>query len=70
MGKRSNRYDREADALFIGWKETPGGTHLPHFTIVTTEHPFYGFTVSEPVLHKLDLQVPRIPLRESNENAK
>ncbi len=68
MSERSSRYSRESDAIFIGWRLTPGGSRLAQFTITAKEHPFSGFTVSEPVLRNLNLQIPRIPFRESNVN--
>jgi hypothetical protein len=68
MSERSSRYGRGSDAIFIGWRLTSGGTHLAQFTITAKEHPFFGFTVSEPVLRNLNLQVPRIPSHESKEN--
>jgi len=58
MSERSSGYGRGSDAMFIGWRLTPGGTRLAQFTITAKEHPFYGFTVSEPVLRNLKLQFP------------
>jgi hypothetical protein len=67
MSERSSRYGG-SDAIFIGWKEIPGGTRLAQFTITAKEHPFFGFTVSESVLRNLNLRVHRIPFRESKVN--
>jgi len=68
MSERSSRYGRGSDAIFIGWRVTPRGTRLAQFTITAKEHPFFGFTVSEPVLRNLNLRVPKILFRESKEN--
>ena len=68
MSERSSRYGRRSDAIFIGWRSNPEGTRLAQFTITAKEHPFFGFTVSEPVLRKLNLRVPQISFRVSKGN--
>jgi len=49
---------RDEDAVFKGWQETGRGSSFPLYTIMATDHPSRGSTVSEQTLRKLNLQVP------------
>ena len=49
---------RDEDAVFTGWQKTGSGGFFPLYTIMATDHPSRGSTVSERTLHKLNLQVP------------
>ena len=68
MGEYEYRVGSGPDAIFMGWERNLEGTRLALFTISAVEHPFYGSIVSERTLSNLNLQIPRIPFRESNVN--
>jgi len=68
MAKRKKQSGSNQDAVFTGWQETPEGKSLKLYTIMSKENPFYGSTVTEPTLRKLDLQIPETPYRENETN--
>jgi hypothetical protein len=68
MGKRSHRSGTKSEAVFIGWQKTTWGTRLALFNVTAEDHPSHGSTVCEPTLRELQLQVPRIHLREREGN--
>lgn len=50
-----------ADAVFIGWQQTPAGKAFAIYNIVLKNHPSYHSTVTENTLRKLGLRIPPTP---------
>jgi len=57
------RKDRDSDAVFLGWQETQSGDLLALYTVTAAGHPSFGSTLTDQGLNKLNLHVPRTPLR-------
>jgi hypothetical protein len=51
------------DAVFSGWQKTSWGGLFALYTITATGHPSLGSTVTDKSLLKLNLRIPRTPLR-------
>jgi hypothetical protein len=64
MSKHRSPIIRNADAVFLGWQETPWGKPVALYNITAANHPSYGSTVLKESLRKFHLQVPPIPLRQ------
>jgi len=53
--------DSKSDALFIGWQENPQGGVFPLYIVTAVNHPYYGSSVSEKTLTKLNLKFSKQP---------
>ncbi|TAK57937.1 MAG: hypothetical protein EPO24_09140 [Bacteroidetes bacterium] len=62
MVNNTNQSLQKSDAVFLGWQKHPNGTLIPLYTIIATDHPSYGSTVSENTLRNFNLQVPQASL--------
>lgn len=64
-GKSSNRTLQDSgrdQAVFLGWQRTRSGDLYPLYNVTAQGHPYFGSTVSEKTLRKLNLDVPMTPL--------
>ena len=52
-----------SDAIFLGWQRTPSGNAFALYNVINPRHPFFGSTVSEMTLQKLNIRVPPTPPR-------
>jgi hypothetical protein len=50
-----------ADAVFLGWQQTPAGKAFAIYNIILENHPSYHSTVTESTLRKLGLRIPPTP---------
>lgn len=58
MFRRTDQSVSRVDAVFIGWQPSPWGGAFPLYNITRKGHPWYGSTVSDRELRKLNLRVP------------
>jgi hypothetical protein len=49
------------EAVFLGWQITRSGAAYPLYNVTAEGHPYFGSTVSDQTLRKLNLQVPNTP---------
>jgi hypothetical protein len=54
----------DADAVFIGWQNTPSGEFFPLYNVTAENHPLYNSTVSVQTLRNENLKIPQTPLPE------
>jgi hypothetical protein len=52
----------QADAVFIGWQETPSKEFFALYNITAAKHPLCNSTVTEKTLLRERLQVPNRPI--------
>lgn len=57
----NKRSPGNSDAIFLGWQRTPFGDTFALYNVINPRHPFFGSTVSEITLQKLNLRVPPTP---------
>jgi phage/plasmid-like protein (TIGR03299 family) len=61
MSEHTKPSGSDSDAKFLEWKQPLSGDIYPIFKITVAKHPLYQSTVSEDILRKMRLRVPRIP---------
>ncbi len=66
MSEHTSLSGPDSDAEFLGWQETLSGDFVPLFNIILAEHPLFGSTVTRRGLSRLNLQIPRTPLRHGS----
>jgi hypothetical protein len=49
----------DSDAVFLGWQETSTGKVIALYNITAEMHPSFGSTVTERILRKLKLHIPK-----------
>ena len=54
---------RNEDAIFMGWQKTGSGRTFALYTITAARHPSVGSTVTGESLARLNLRIPRTPIR-------
>jgi hypothetical protein len=52
---------RREQAVFIGWQRTRSGAIYPLYNVIAEGHPYFGSTVSDQTLRRLNLDVPTTP---------
>ncbi len=62
MVDETTTFGSESDATFLGWQKTGSGEVFALYNVTAANHPARGSTVTENGLHKLNLQVPGVPL--------
>ncbi len=53
--------DQHAQAVFIGWQWTRSGKIYPLYNVTVEGHPYFGSTVSDKTLRRLNLDIPQTP---------
>jgi hypothetical protein len=61
MFRRTIRPTSVADAIFIGWQQSPWGGAFRLYNITRVGHPAQGSTVSDRELRELNLRIPEPP---------
>ena len=51
------------DATFLGWQKLKSGGVFPLYTITAAGNPSRGSTVTDSSLLKLNLEIPKTPVR-------
>ena len=57
----SPRSSSGRDAVFMGWQGRNEGDPFALYNITAEGHPYFGSTVSEKSLRKLNLEIPKTP---------
>lgn len=55
------RNQQHEHAVFLGWQKTRSGKTYPLYNVTVKGHPYYGSTVSDTTLRRLNLDVPSTP---------
>ena len=57
----SPRNGRGEQAVFLGWQRTRSGKVYALYNITAKGHPYFGSTVSDRTLRRLNLDIPSTP---------
>ncbi len=55
------RNDSSEQVVFLGWQKSRTGKLYPLYNVMLKGHPYFGSTVSDKTLRKLNLDIPRTP---------
>ena len=61
LADSNNHKPVNADAVFVGWQDTPSGSVLALYNVTVKNHPLYLSTVSANTLREQNLQIPPTP---------
>ena len=60
------QHPKPDDATFLGWQDSKSGGAFALYTITAAGNPSQGSTVTDSSLLKLNLQIPKTPVRPAN----